>query len=294
MSAATAPLPLESVGPDAAARLRALAERSPWTRAVTANRAYRLAAVQLPAVALVVPLLGTKRVELGGETFTARPGEAMVLHERAVIDTENLPGEEGRFVAISLFFSERAIEGARAIVGSPASAGEARVTRGPLAPLEPAVAALLRLPAEAEAPAVERARVELAMALYAAGHARFLAPRPPRLAERARDLLAEAPARPWTAAELASALELSEAALRRGLAAEGSTVRRLLAEVRAHHGLGLIQTTGQPLAAVARACGYRTAASLRARFHARFGVGPGAVRASPPTAAALADAAGGV
>lgn len=91
-------------------------------------------------------------------------------------------------------------------------------------------------------------------------------------------LVAARPHLPWAAADAARALHMSEATLRRRLAAEGTCFRDLAAEARLGHGLHLLQTTRQPIIEVAAACGYESPSRFAARFRDRFGMSPSELR----------------
>lgn len=95
---------------------------------------------------------------------------------------------------------------------------------------------------------------------------------------RLRTLIGEAPERHWTAQEAGRALAMSEATLRRRLAKEHVRFDALLADVRMHHALMLVQTTSWSIPRIALACGYQSRARFAERFRARFGYLPSAVR----------------
>lgn len=100
----------------------------------------------------------------------------------------------------------------------------------------------------------------------------------PAIATTVQALVAARPHLPWAAADAARALEVSEATLRRRLAAEGTCFRDLAAEARLGHGLHLLQTTRQPIIEVAAACGYDSPSRFAARFRDRFGMSPSELR----------------
>lgn len=103
-------------------------------------------------------------------------------------------------------------------------------------------------------------------------------PRPAATATRLRRLISDSPEHPWTAREAGHALAMSEATLRRRLAADQVRFDAVLVEVRMHHGLMLLQTTDWPIEQVAQACGYRSRARFASRFQQRFGYLPSTVR----------------
>ena len=71
---------------------------------------------------------------------------------------------------------------------------------------------------------------------------------------------------------------MSEATLRRHLAAEGTGFAELLRDTRLTHALGLLQTTGFAVARVAEEAGYASPQQFAMRFRARFGLAPHEIR----------------
>ncbi len=281
MSASPAPSLPSLAGPPETARLRAVAATSPRAGAVVATSAYRLASVVVPGAALVVPLAGTKRVRLGERPVVCPAGAALVIADQVALDVENLPDERGAYLALTLALPARVRASVSALLEGPVPAADEPIGVCPLPALEAALVAFFALPAEADPLVVDHALAGVVVALVGAGAGRMLAPREPGLADRIREMAGAAPARPWAAEDFERALHVSGATLRRRLAAEGTSVRRLLVDVRLHHGLALLQTTRAPLKAVAYASGYRSLASFREQFRARFGCEPSLVRADP-------------
>jgi AraC-like DNA-binding protein len=107
---------------------------------------------------------------------------------------------------------------------------------------------------------------------------RFSRPSTQRISERLKNLLADAPAHPWTTAKAGRELAMSEATLRRRLAAENLRFEALLLDIRMHHAMTLLQTTGWGVQQIAEACGYRASSRFSLRFRERFGCSPSQVR----------------
>ncbi|OSI12698.1 AraC family transcriptional regulator [Neisseria canis] len=84
--------------------------------------------------------------------------------------------------------------------------------------------------------------------------------------------------REWTAQEIAAQLNVSEATLRRKLAEDQTSFRRLLTDIRMTHALTLLQVTEQPVSQIAYAVGYESPSRFTARFRERFGFAPSAIR----------------
>ncbi|MBK9218109.1 MAG: helix-turn-helix transcriptional regulator [Uliginosibacterium sp.] len=87
-------------------------------------------------------------------------------------------------------------------------------------------------------------------------------------------MLAENPARDWRSSDIEGHLAMSGASVRRHLAAEGTSLRELLVDVRLAHALDLLYTTRLPIKTVASRVGYASAASFVKRFAERYGVEP--------------------
>lgn len=119
--------------------------------------------------------------------------------------------------------------------------------------------------------------LELLSALAERGHV-FRQPRHNDTVARLRALVGEAPERHWTAREAGRELAMSEATLRRRLAAEHARFETILSDIRMHHGMMLLQTTPWSLPRIAEACGYQSRARFSERFRSRFGCLPSAVR----------------
>lgn len=116
--------------------------------------------------------------------------------------------------------------------------------------------------------------------LHALAERGFRLPPPlkPTTSGRLRALFGDTPGHHWTAQAAGRELAMSEATLRRRLAAEQTGFESLLVEVRMHHAMMLLQTTGWNLARIAEACGYRSRARFAERFKERFGTVPSRVR----------------
>jgi AraC-like DNA-binding protein len=82
----------------------------------------------------------------------------------------------------------------------------------------------------------------------------------------------------WTLGHAARSFNMSEATLRRKLAAENTGFSEILSDTRMNRALGLIQTTTLPMAHVALEVGYDSPSQFAARFKERFGVNPRHVR----------------
>lgn len=106
----------------------------------------------------------------------------------------------------------------------------------------------------------------------------FARPASQNVGDLLTSLLSDAPGQQWTAAKAGRELAMSEATLRRRLAAQHLRFETVLLEVRMHHAMGLLQTTGWSIPLVAEACGYQAHARFSLRFRERFGCSPSHVR----------------
>ncbi|QZN97945.1 helix-turn-helix transcriptional regulator [Symbiopectobacterium purcellii] len=119
--------------------------------------------------------------------------------------------------------------------------------------------------------------LELLSALAERGHV-FCPPRHTDTVARLHALMGRAPHRHWTAREAGRELAMSEAPLRRRLAAEQERFETILSDIRMHHGMMLLQTTAWSIPRIAEACGYQSRARFSERFRTRFGCLPSAIR----------------
>ena len=228
----------------------------------------------------MVVLAGEKRVFAGDETWRCAVGEAVMVHQPIALDVENVPARGRDYRAAIVSFEWRVVDLARALL----LAHGAVVPRThvidtlPVDELAGALSSLVAPEALNPGPARDLALVQVLLTLVRRGHSSFLRGPLEGVSARVRELVAGAPARGWTSQHLERALAMSGATLRRKLASEGASLRQVIVEARLHHGLGLLQTTREPLKSVAFACGYRSRRRFVAAFQARFGVAPAIFR----------------
>ncbi|MFG2918294.1 helix-turn-helix transcriptional regulator [Kitasatospora sp. NPDC048298] len=94
------------------------------------------------------------------------------------------------------------------------------------------------------------------------------------LAGQVRDVLVSRLVDPPDADEVARLLHVGSRTLRHRLAAEGTSYRALLAEVREHLAEELLITAGMPVEQIARRLGYAEVSSFSQAFRQWKGVGP--------------------
>ncbi|WP_018151770.1 AraC family transcriptional regulator [Leeia oryzae] len=97
---------------------------------------------------------------------------------------------------------------------------------------------------------------------------------------RVRNMISQQPAHNWAAPDVAETLAMSEATLRRKLAAEHTRFSDLLLDVRMSCAIQLLQSTTIPVTRIAQEVGYDSSSHFSDRFRQRFGFSPSALRRS--------------
>lgn len=229
---------------------------------------------------------GQKVVRHGDRAVTVGADMLCALPARLALTIENCPPPGGNYTASALLLRPALLEEMQRqglTGGDPFAAARddraiAAFERAAIAVEDPLTPAALR----------DHAVREVVLWLAESGIG-FGPTRPPSVADRLRAIVSAAPQAPLTAPEAARALALSEATLRRRLASEGTSFGDLLADVRMTHALGLLQTTDQPINAVALAVGYASPSRFAARFRERFGLAPSAIRGRAPAVPTTAN-----
>lgn len=224
--------------------------------------------------ALIRVRTGLKRVRTDRGAFEIGPGALAVMAPLTPMTIENTPDPAAPYSAQLLVIPEALARSVRAEVGD---GDPLRVTRA-----DRVLAAFDRAVVFAQDPKVpERLKShavrEVLLWLGEEGIG-FGRPRPPTLADRLRHLITAEPDRDWRAAEAAAALAVSEATLRRHLAADGTSFSVLLADVRMGVALALLQSSDLAVNRVALEVGYSCASRFALRFRKRFGLSPSAIR----------------
>jgi AraC-like DNA-binding protein len=246
---------------------------------LVAHRAYRACAVAIDLPSLMLVLQGTKRLRWNERTLTCPAGSYVMVHRPERIDMDGIPAAGGPYRALVIAFPWRVVDLARRLLAGemtpvPAGRVEAWVTTGAIDALRRDVEGLLdvALGCAPPSPVLDHRLLGLLVALAGAGQDQFLRTGDPSLSSRVRTLVSADPAFSWESHHLEEKLLVSGATLRRKLAEERTGLRALLREARLHHGLMLLQTSRRPVKAVAAECGYRSVATFRRNFVARFGV----------------------
>ncbi len=236
------------------------------------SRAVLRAVVSEKSVVVLVRQ-GSKSVLSKDTKLTILSGSVGVLPARMPLTIENKPNN-GCYIASAILLDEKQIEESAIPPGVPTDTSRDDRT---VAAFERAVIALddPLTPSKISEHAVREALLWLAEAGIGFGPTR-----PIGFVDRLRSHIAAEPDVLWRSAEAARGMAVSEATMRRKLAAEGTTFGDLLADVRMTQALGLLQTTELPINRIALDVGYSCPSRFAQRFRARFGVVPSAIRAS--------------
>ncbi|AVR94928.1 helix-turn-helix transcriptional regulator [Pseudoduganella armeniaca] len=249
---------------------------------IAAPQRYSLRALDIDQPALIIPLQGRKAVAEPQLSTQIGPGHYLMVHRALRATVQNIP-EHGDYRAWCIPFSWRLIDLARELlaVHAPPPAPGPNHSSGMVDILYPELQHVLAALARPDDPcAWDHALLGVLLALHRAGDDQFRLAHDLSVAARVRLLVAAAPARPWTSADVEAQLHMSGATLRRRLAEEQTSLRVVVRDARLHHGLALLQTTQRPLKAVAAACGYESVPSFARQFSARFGVPPAVISPS--------------
>jgi len=242
--------------------------------------------VDQPALILVDRGVKAIRTERGAGV-EAVPGQAVVLGGHQTVDFTNSVPDGTHYEARWLLFDDALLADAHYLGLASQVASRGR----PTAPLQ----LLRRVPANL-ADAFERAGQALALGdklpdavarlrvlevmhwLLEDGIVLRSAPADPGVSVQLRALIAGRLDEAWPAGRVAAGMALSEATLRRRLAAEGTSLTDLLADARMATALTMLQATTQSVAQIALAVGYESPSRFAVRFRHRFGFAPTAVR----------------
>lgn len=229
-----------------------------------------------PVIAL--PLAGTKRARLGEQRVEVRPGELFVITGPASLDVENIPEPaSGEYLALGVALDERVIGAAQRLLPERARDPAPRIAGLPIGALATPLLDWTRALERRDEALARHALVGVVLRLHELGLEGIVARRTPRLAAQIRERVAADPTRPWASSHLEELLGMSGATLRRRLAAEGESLREVIAHARLAHALELLYTTRLPVKAVAQRSGYASAASFARRFEERYGIEPSRV-----------------
>ncbi|QJD90920.1 helix-turn-helix transcriptional regulator [Duganella dendranthematis] len=234
--------------------------------------------VQQPALVLVDRGVKTVRTSQG-LSVRARPGEALVLGGGQTVDFTNAVHEGDHYEARWLVFDPVLLDDpfyrGEAVGKAVSARAVTKVADGLTDAFGRATQALVHsLPA-----AVARQRLlEVMHWLLEAGVALSAPPAAANISCKVRALIGARPQQDWSAGRVAIELAVSQATLRRRLAAEGNSLTELLVDTRMATALTLLQATTQPVSHIALSVGYESPSRFAVRFRQRFGFAPTAVR----------------
>lgn len=248
-------------------------------RIVQYNR-LRYANILINRPVLILVERGTKVLRTGEEEWVVPAGGCIALAQGETFDVVNAAEGERAYEARWIAFEPDTVAAFAARPGNGQPFGRAFTIREPhrgfhdsFADCTEAITDPGGIPAQ-----IARHRLgELLLWLDLAG-GRFALPRPAGFSDRVRDLVAGKPEANWTSADLCHALGVSEATLRRRLAAEKWSFQSLLIDVRMSIAMQLLQSTDMSVLGIAGAVGYESQSRFAARFRARFGFAPSAIR----------------
>jgi AraC-like DNA-binding protein len=237
-----------------------------------------LHAVNFDTPVLVILLQGHKRIRVADDWLVFTAGDSFLVPGSMALDVENNPDPvSGCYSAIGIALDDSVLGAARQLLREAVTD-----TRRDLAniALDEHVGDLMTWLDALERGDLVRARflmTSVVLRLYAQGHRGLLYPSAPTLSVRIRTMVAAEPQRDWSSADLESTLAVSGATLRRHLAAEGRSLRQVVAEARLSHGLTLLLSTNLPVKSVAGRVGYTSVSAFIKRFRERYGVEPSQV-----------------
>lgn len=276
--------------PDGSALARELHSRAGVGVAahVLQGRGLQILRMRVDQPALILVDRGIKTVKPArGASVRGRPGQMLLLSGQQTVDFTNDVAEGEHYEARWLVLHNALLEDAfyREAAARIASVDSPLAPVRLLARVRTDLADAFERGRQALAPdpalpdAVVRLRVlEVMQWLLEDGLVLRSAPAEMNVSVQVRALIAGRLDHDWTAARVAQALAMSEATLRRRLAAEGASMTALIVDARMASALTLLQATTHPVSRIANAVGYDSPSRFAIRFRERFGFAPTVVR----------------
>lgn len=244
------------------------------------------ARVEQPALILVDRGIKAVRAERGASA-RALPGQALVLEGNQTVDFTNSVPDGTQYEARWLLFDLALLADAYYLerCAQVETSGRDRAPARLMPRVRPGLATafeaarLALSPAQGIPDAVARQRMLEVMHWLLEDGVVLRSPASGASASvKVRALIAGRLDDAWPAERVASELALSEASLRRRLAAEGTSLTQLLVDARMTTALTLLQATTRPVSDIAFSVGYESPSRFAVRFRQRFGFAPTAVR----------------
>lgn len=240
----------------------------------------RFSHVAVDQPTLIVVRRGEKILHASHGEWTVRAGEAIAITGGETFHITNRLSSEGYYDARWLVWDPSLIE-AFAAGAQPFASPTAAI---PLGPIDTALMATFDRALEAIGDVqgmpqdVARHRLTEVLVWLSMRGVRFGPVVGTSLALRIRRLIASTLDQNWTTTVVADRLGMSEATLRRHLAAESTTFSDLLVDARMSFAMKLLQSTDHSINRIALDIGYESASRFAIRFRKRFGFPPSAIR----------------
>lgn len=250
---------------------------------IAARRAQELRTVPAFDPTLIMIVEGTKEVGGAGGVTALGRDRFLAMRAGSQVDIGNLPSmASGLYRALAVSFAKETLEAFARLYPTRISrepATQAWLALPPCGALKQAVLHAHSGFRDTSLPndALRHRLIEILILLADLGCCWPL-PGLESSAEKVRVMISARPAAPWAASDAAQVLGISESALRRRLASEGTSFRSILSEIRLTTGLMLLQTSSDSVAGIALACGYESPSRFSEKFQARFGTLPSQLR----------------
>lgn len=222
---------------------------------------------------------GSKRVITPTQDVIGEEGDLLIFPAGSMVTMENRPVLDREYRAIGVAFPEPIVSHVFAPKTAVTEPGHVEILRASRhAPLE--LLSLLRATLDDPTlPGVIREHRLLEPLVWLRAHGSHLSPSTEEAPlARVRRLIETDLSHPWRAEEVAGALAMSEATMRRWLRRSDQSFAKILMNTRLEHGLNLLQTTDQPISAIALDCGFKTPSHFAEAFRRRFAIAPKQIR----------------
>lgn len=254
------------------------------TAGVVQRSELRFSRLAIDQPTVIVVRYGSKTLHAEGREWLVGAGDAIAIGAGTTFDVTNRLAGDGRYEARWLILDADLVERARRRMLGSKDVGEsvdidgARTVHGLGSEFRAALGRAFDAITAPFPDAIAEHRLTEVLVWLSLRGLRFPPMQAPSLSARVRRLFETAPTQRWTAALAARELAMSEATLRRRLAAQDTTVGTLLADVRMTSALLLLQSTVLPVNRIALEVGYESASRFAIRFRERFGCAPSAIR----------------